>query len=396
MRRDRHMENILDCTGHELKVPNIVRSDGVYLFDADEKRYIDLESGVWCTALGHNNRRINDVIKDQVDRIMHVGFCYSSEIVDEAAKSLLTIANFNNGKCVFLSSGSEAIEILRQISRVLSVKEHKTLTLHDAYLGSYSSVINRGRNWYSFNWEKCETCPKKEECDPTCELLQNIPQDVSEFIFEPGSASGFVRFPPKALIQRIVTIVRKNGGLVLANEVTTGIGRTGKWFGYQHYEIEPDMVAIGKGIGNGYPVSTALVSPGIASELQESSFSYMQGHQNDPLGAAVVREVIQTIIDQNLIDRAQKIGMIFYEQLNSLIDGKVITGIRGRGLMFAIDLASEKTTSEIYDKLIEHGYIVCNRGSFLRIDPPLIITEKLFSEFVDKLSFIVASIESIT
>ncbi len=390
------MESILDCTGHELKVPNIVRSDGIYLFDADEKRYMDLESGVWCTALGHKNRRINDVIKDQVDRIIHVGFCYSSEIVDKAAKSLLTISNFNNGKCVFLSSGSEAIEILRQISSILSVKEQKTLTLHDAYLGSYGSVINRGRNWYSFNWEKCDTCPKRVTCDDACELLQNIPQDVSEFIFEPGSASGFVRFPPKALIKKIVSIVRKNGGLVLANEVTTGIGRTGKWFGYQHYEIEPDMVAIGKGIGNGYPVSAAIVSLDIASELQESSFGYMQGHQNDPLGAAVVREVIQTIIDENLIERAQKNGVIFNAQLNSLVDGKVITGIRGRGLMFAIDLANEKTTSEIYDKLIEHGYIVCNRGSFLRIDPPFTITEKQFSEFVDTLSFIVASIESTT
>jgi acetylornithine/N-succinyldiaminopimelate aminotransferase len=396
MRVDRHMDSILDCTGHKLKVPNIVRSDGVYLFDADEKRYVDLESGVWCTALGHKNRRINDVIKDQVDRIIHVGFCYSSEIVDEAAKSLLKIGKFKNGKCVFLSSGSEAIEILRQISRVLSVKEQKTLTLHDAYLGSYGSVINRGRDWYSFNWDKCDTCPKRAACDDACESLQNIPQDVSEFIFEPGSASGFVRFPPKALIKKLDTIVRKNGGLVLANEVTTGIGRTGKWFGYQHYEIEPDMVAIGKGIGNGYPVSAAIVSHDIASKLQETSFGYMQGHQNDPLGAAVVREVIQTIIDGNLIERAQKNGVTFNAQLNSLVDGKVITGIRGRGLMFAIDLASEKTTSDIYDKLIEYGYIVCNRGSFLRIDPPLTITEKQFREFVDTLSFIVASIESIT
>jgi acetylornithine/N-succinyldiaminopimelate aminotransferase len=396
MRVDRHMDSILDCTGHELKVPNIVRSDGVYLFDADEKRYVDLESGVWCTALGHKNRRINDVIKDQVDRIIHVGFCYSSEIVDEAAKSLLKIGRFKNGKCVFLSSGSEAIEILRQISRVLSVKEQKTLTLHDAYLGSYGSVINRGRDWYSFNWDKCDTCPKRAACDDACESLQDIPQDVSEFIFEPGSASGFVRFPPKALIKKIDTIVRKNGGLVLANEVTTGIGRTGKWFGYQHYEIEPDMVAIGKGIGNGYPVSAAIVSHDIASKLQETSFGYMQGHQNDPLGAAVVREVIQTIIDGNLIERAQKNGVTFNAQLNYLVDGKVITGIRGRGLMFAIDLASEKTTSDIYDKLIEYGYIVCNRGSFLRIDPPLTITEKQFREFVDTLSFIVASIESIT
>ncbi len=391
MRRDGDMDNILDCTGHKLKIPNIVKSDGIYLFDADEKRYMDLESGVWCTALGHKNQRINKAIKDQVEKIMHVGFCYSSEIVDKAAKSLLTIANFNDGKCVFLSSGSETIEFLRQISKTLAAKEYKTLTLHDAYLGSYSSTMNRGENWHSFNWEKCAICPGRDSCDSSCEALQHIPHDISEFIFEPGSASGFVRFPPRGLIQNIVTIVRKNNGKVIANEVTTGIGRTGKWFGYQHYDIEPDMIAIGKGIGNGYPVSAALVNQETANELQQSTFGYMQGHQNDPLGAAVVREVIQTIIDENLIDNAQKNGEIFFAQLKALVDGKNITGIRGRGLMFAIDLASEVITGEIYDDLIERGYIVCNRGSFLRIDPPLTISNSQFSEFVDALASIVSS-----
>jgi acetylornithine aminotransferase len=385
------MEYILDCTGHKLLVPNIVKSDGIYLYDSDGKRYMDLESGVWCAGLGHKNRRINAVITDQIDRLMHVGFCYSSEIVDKAAQSLLTIANFNTGKCVFLSSGSEAIEILRQISKNISGNDLKTITLHDAYLGSYSSVINRDKNWFSFDWKECEICTAKDTCDSGCQALQCIPEDVSEFVFEPGSASGFVRFPPKALIRKIAKIVWKNNGKVIANEVTTGIGRTGKWFGYQHYEIEPDMIAVGKGIGNGYPVSAALVNREIANELKGSSFDYMQGHQNDPLGAAVVREVIQTINDENLISDAQSKGLIFNAQLKSLIDGEVIIGVRSRGLMFAIDLANEKITNEIYDNLIGRGYIVCNRGSFLRIDPPLIITEKEFGEFFESLSSIVAS-----
>ncbi|MCP3662542.1 MAG: aminotransferase class III-fold pyridoxal phosphate-dependent enzyme [Gammaproteobacteria bacterium] len=185
--------------------------------------------------------------------------------------------------------------------------------------------------------------------------------------------------------------LRKNNGKIIVNEVTTRVGRTGKWLGNQHYEIEPDMIAIGKGIGNGYPVSAALVNIEIASELQKSTFGYMQGHQNDPLGAAVVREVIQTIIDENLIASAQKNGVIFHTQLKSLVDEEVVIGVRSRGLMFAIDLASEKISSEIYDDLIERGYIVCNRGSFLRIDPPLTISNNQFSEFVDALSLIVAS-----
>ncbi|XPV69376.1 MAG: aspartate aminotransferase family protein [Halarcobacter sp.] len=386
------MESILNCTGHELKIPNIVKSDGVYLFDANEKRYMDLESGVWCTSLGHKNRRINGVIKEQIDQIMHAGFCYSSEIVDKAAKSILNIVGFNKGKSVFISSGSEAVEISRQMAKHLTEK-HISLTLHDSYLGAYSSLIEKTSNWYLVNWEQCKVCPDKEKCNLSCKVLQDIPKDVSEFIFEPGSSSGFVRFPPKALIQNIVQIVRDNGGKIIANEVTTGIGRTGKWFGFQHYDIIPDFVAVGKGIGNGYPVSITLINEASSKQLELKPFHYSQSHQNDPLGAAVVKEVIQTIRDENLIERAQKNAEIFNAQLHSIVDGEVITAIRGRGLMFAIDLASEKITNEIYDKLLEHGYIVCNRGSFLRLDPPLIITEKQFSEFIDTLSFIVASIK---
>ena len=384
------MKNVFHCTGHELKLPNIVDSEGVYLFDEKKKRYMDLESGVWCAALGHKNERVNGAIKKQIDSIMHAGFCYSNEVVEEAAKSVLSITKFDGGKSVFLSSGSEAIEILRQISKHVTGKQ-KTLTLHDAYLGSYSSVLDRGEHWYSFNWEPCQTCTKKDLCDSMCGALQDIPDDISEFIFEPGSASGFVRFPPKALIRHIANIVRKNGGLIIANEVTTGIGRTGKWFGHQHYGIEPDMVSIGKGIGNGYPVSVAVLSRAMVGELEEKPFKYSQSHQNDPLGAAVVREVIQTIEDNNLISCAEEKGDAFLSQLASVVDDDVILGVRGRGLMFAVDLANEHVGDEIYKELIERGYIVCNRRALFRIDPPLIITEKEFGEFVGAFKAIVAT-----
>ena len=382
------MKNVFNCTGHELKIPDIVDSQGVYLFDKNGKRYMDLESGVWCTALGHKNDRINGIIKKQIDSIMHAGFCYSNEVVDEAAKSTLSITNFEGGKCVFLCSGSEAIEILRQITKHLTGRQ-RTLSLHDAYLGSYSSVIDRDEGWYSFNWEDCRTCAKKDMCDSACEALRNIPDDISEFIFEPGSASGFVRFPPEALIQNMVNIVRRNKGKIIANEVTTGIGRTGKWFGYQHYHIQPDMVSIGKGIGNGYPVSVAVLSQAIAGDLEEKPFKYSQSHQNDPLGAAIVHEIIQAIEDDDVIADVKNKGEMFFSQLNSLVDSEIVLGVRGRGLMFAVDLISKQVGDEIYDELIEKGFIVCNRGSLFRIDPPLTINEDEFGEFLETFGAII-------
>ena len=384
------MENIYNCSGHELKIPNIVDAQGVHIFDENGKRYMDLESGVWCTALGHKNSRINQVIRQQIDSVMHTGFCYSNKVVDEAAKSVLSVTNFAGGKSVFLSSGSEAIEILRQIAKSITRKQ-KTLALHDAYLGSYSSVIDRDKGWYTFNWENCKTCAKRKKCDPACEALRNIPEDISEFIFEPGSASGYVRFPPRALIQNIVNIVRENNGKIIANDVTTGVGRTGKWFGYQHYDIQPDMVSIGKGIGNGYPVSVAVLSPAIVKDLDDKSFKYSQSHQNDPLGAAIALEVIKTIEDGNLIAEAEKKGEAFVSRLNALVDDEIVLEVRGRGLMFAVDLASEQVADEIYDELIDKGYIVCNRGSLFRIDPPLTIEEGEFVKFIDTFAAIIAT-----
>lgn len=383
-------ENIFNCTGHDLKIPNIVKSEGSNLLDENGKRYIDLESGIWCTALGHKNNRINKVIIRQINSIMHAGYCYSNEILDEAAKSVLSVTGLQNGKCVFLCSGSESIELLRQFSKHITGKQ-KTLTLHDAYLGSYSSAINRNEGWHSFDWSNCASCPKKAECDPTCKELLSIPEDIAEFVFEPGSASGFVRFPPEALIKNMVSIVRNNKGKIIVNEVTTGTGRTGKWFGYQHYGIVPDMVAIGKGIGNGYPVSVAVLSHAVIEELGENSFKYSQSHQNDPLGAAIVNEVIQTIEDDNLIAEVEMKGDLFLSRLNSLVDGEVVLEVRGRGLMFAVDLVNKQIGDEIYDELIEKGFIVCNRGSLFRIDPPLNILENEFGEFIDAFAAIIVS-----
>ncbi len=375
------MKNILACTGHKLLIPDIVDSDGIYLFDAKGKQYIDLESGVWCASLGHKNQRINNAIRDQMDCIMHSGFCFTNDVVDRSAASILSVTDLKDGQCVFLSSGSEAVEILRQAAKHL-VARSNPLTLYGSELGAYDSLTKRDQGWFNFEWENCTECTDDFICDYHLDSLSKIPKDITEFIFEPGSNAGRVCFPSKALVHEIIKIVKRNGGLVIVNEVTTGIGRTGKWFGYQHYDIKPDMIAIGKGIGNGYPVSVAVFSRTLSDKL--GSFKYSQSHQNDPLGAAVALEVVKTISDNDLIRDAKKKGDVFFSKLKSLENNKI--KIRGRGLMFAIDFNDEKYANRIYKELLKNGFIVCNRGTFLRIDPPLIIKENEFLNFFDALS----------
>jgi acetylornithine aminotransferase len=375
------MEHVYQCTGHGLKIPDIVDGQGVYLFDGEGRRYMDLESGVWCVSIGHKNERVNRTITRQIGSLMHAGFSYSSRILEETSKSILEIAGFTGGKCVFLCSGSEAIEVARQIARHLSGNA-LSMTLHDSYLGAYASVTDRSRGWYLFDWESCKTCGKAPGCDPLCDALKKIPEGIADFVFEPGSSSGFVRFPPEGLIRNITGIIRNNGGKVIANEVTTGIGRTGRWFGYEHYGIEPDLIAVGKGIGNGYPVSVAVISGATAGELERKPFRYAQSHQNDPLGAAVAGAVVASIREAGLIAEAERKGRLFHSWLSSLVDHEIILGVRGRGLMFALDVVDAKVADQIHDDLIAQGYIIGNRGTAFRIDPPLTITEAEFEGFV--------------
>ena len=229
------MATSYNSTGHRIVLPDISASDGVHVFDTAGNRYVDLTSGVWCISVGHRNKRVNEAIRSQLETLSHAGFSYSNPIVEQAAESVLAICDMEDGGVVFLCSGSEAVDYARQVAKSITNRE-VSLTFHDAYLGSLSSVLDRSANWAIFDWEHCSSCADGRRA-ADCEHFGDIPDDVSEFIFEPGSSAGQVRFAPVPLVRKLVDLVKGKGGKVIANEVTTGVGRTGSWFGHDHYGI---------------------------------------------------------------------------------------------------------------------------------------------------------------
>ncbi|UCH85409.1 MAG: aminotransferase class III-fold pyridoxal phosphate-dependent enzyme, partial [Candidatus Latescibacterota bacterium] len=326
--------------GHELLLNDIVRADNCYLYDSKGNRYVDLESGVWCASIGHGHPRILNAIKNQFEQIAHNGFNYSSEVVEESAQAILSLLGFDGGRCVFLCSGSESVEYGVRTAQQISQKP-LMMTMTDSYFGAYGSASRKQADeWFLFDWEACVDCPHPDDCNDGCEHWMAIPfEKIGGFILEPGSSSGLVRFPPKKLIRNIVNRIHADDGLVLINEVTTGIGQTGRWFGHQHYDIAPDIVAMGKGVGNGYPVSVTAFAPGVIERLGGEPINYAQSHQNDPLGAVVAREVIRTIKEDNLIDRANRIGGVLASGLRKIKDRfSPIKDVRWRGLMAAVDI----------------------------------------------------------
>ena len=387
---EKNGQNVLFCTGHQTVMDDIVKASGCTLYDSDHNEYLDFESGVWCTSLGHGHPRINQVIKSQIENIIHTGFCFVNPVIEESAKIILDVLEIVDGKCVFLCSGSEAVEFGVQVTQAISDKS-MLLTMSDSYLGSYGTAHKKEeKEWILFDWLSCSSeCSEQEDCDPECPRLADIPfQKICGFVFEPGSSSGLVRFPPVKLIENITRKIRQNGGVVLVNEVTTGMGRTGRWFGHQHYSLKPDIVALGKGLGNGYPVSVAALTKAVWQSLETRPFKYSQSHQNDPFGAAIAKEVIRVIENENLIEKCREVGAYFLGRLRQLQKNfDVIKAVRGRGLMIAVEFAGSADkllAQKIQRRLLTAGFVVANRPGFevIRIDPPLTVSQEQIDAFL--------------
>ena len=378
------MKNIIWSNGHAVRFDDIVESDNCYLFDSKGNRLTDLESGVWCTSVGHNNKRINQAICAQINKISHTGFCYCHPQLDVTVRKLLAITGIHQGKCEFLCSGSEAVEYGMRLARAVSNRP-LALAFSDAYFGAYGDAATKdGHHWHVYNWLECSCSNTDEGCVGECKEFAKIPfDDIGFFVFEPGSSSGLVRFPSAALISKIASRLQQQGGFVFCNEITTGIGRTAKWFGYQHYDLIPSLVAVGKGLGNGYPVSAVVAAEPLLHRLENKSFVFAQSHQNDPLGAVIANEVIDLIHQEKLIDGCQQMGVYLLSRLSELIGLNLsLKAVRGRGLMLA--LVFETQAMAVFEKLLEKGFLVAKRPreEVLRLDPPLTITKEIADLFL--------------
>jgi acetylornithine aminotransferase len=368
------MDHILQT--HEIIKTDFVRGENCHLYDQQGKQFVDFESGIWSTVLGHGYPRVIETMEAQMKRIIHLGTRYPSSLAEEAAVEILDIVGMGNGKCVFLSSGSEAVEFGAQMIRRVAGK-NSLLTFSNSYLAAYGSAGKKDDNeWNLFDWSVCDAINYDES-------LKTISfENIGGFVFEPGgSGSGFVKFPPKRLVQDIVQRIKQNGGLVMANEVTTGMGRTGKWFGFQYYDIDPDIVSLGKGLGNGYPVSAVAVKKEAAQKLENSGFHYAQSHQNDPLGCSVAKEVINILREENWIEKGNAIGAFFLEGLKRLERNySIVKEARGRGMLLALELHPQEgfSVTTFYHALLKEGFLVgyYPAGNVLRFDPALTIEKE--------------------
>ncbi len=399
---EKHKKFLVPCVATYYKEPLILdRGKGKYVYDIDGKEYLDFFGGIVTISVGHCDDEITSKIYEQMKRLQHTSTLYPNIPIVSLAEKLAQITPGKLQKSFFTNSGGEAIETAVLLAQ-LYTKSHEIIALRHCYSGptllamnitaqgNYRLVeslvpgIKHAHNAYCF---RCAFGKEYPHCDLDCakdvkELIETTTSGhPAAFIAEPIQGVGGFITPPKEYFKEVLSIVRKYGGLFICDGVQTGWGRTGgKMFGIEHWEVEPDIMVMGKGAANGAPVGITIATPEVGDSLRGSHLSTFGGN---PVTATAILVTIDVIEKRKLVQNAERTGMYLKDRLNGLKEKyRAIGEVRGMGLIQALEIVkAEKEpapdiVAEIFESTREQGLLIGRGGLYgnvIRIAPPLSI-----------------------
>jgi len=418
--------------GQHLKV--FVKGEGIRLTDMNGKVYIDGAAAWQYGAAGHGRTEIGDAIRDQIAQLVVVAPEFINIPEVKLAMKLAEITPGNLTRVAFVNSGSEAVETALKIARQYHVLNGEPTRY---------KVIARRRSYSGITWgamsvqgalksltqvfeplvpmAKHVAHPYCYRCDyglayPSCDLLcakeiENVikfeePTTVSAMLGEPISHSSYVAVPPPEYWPMVRSICSKYGVLLINDEVITGFGRTGKWFGSMNWDYQPDILDFAKAITSGYiPMGGAIAPPEIASKFEgDVPFGNIPTWGGNPAAAAGALANIAIIERENLVENSAKMGEYMLEGFRDRFLGVPIVGdIRGIGLMLCIELVADKKTKALFkpkqhvnamiqDRMEEEGLLSRLFETNIIFTPPLIITKSDIDEIINILDRVISAV----
>ena len=353
----------------------VVSAEGIYLLDRSGKKYIDLISGIAVSNLGHQNQHIKSALLDQLNKHLHVMVFgeFSQVIQNKLAQKLATFLPESLNCLYVVNSGTEANEAALKLSKRATGKS-RLVSFRGAYHGSTHgslSVSGNEQKKYAFR----PLLPDVLQLPfNDCDALESIDHQVAGVIIEPIQGDAGVRIPSKEFMAKLRRICDEHCILLIADEIQTGFGRTGKLFAYEHFDIVPDIVTIGKAFGGGMPIGGLVTSQKIMSLFTSNPplghITTFGGHPMCCAGALAGLEVLE---NENIVSKVEQKGVLF----ESLLKHKMIKEIRRKGLFFAIELENpdivQKVVEGCKDKgLLSFWFLSCPES--FRIAPPLVIS----------------------
>ena len=365
------------------------RGEGAYLFDDSGQSYLDALGGIAVCILGHAHPAITRRINEQASKLLHTSNLYQVPLQAALADKLTTLSAMDNA--FFANSGAEANEAAIKLSRLHAHKQGierpVVITMNGSFHGRTMATLTatggeKATKGFAPLVERFISLPLNDLA-----LLQeclDANKEVVAVMIEPIQGEGGINIADIEYLQAIRKLCDQHNALMIVDEVQTGMGRTGKWFAFQHADIQPDVMTLAKALGNGIPIGACLAKGEAAQLFQPGSHGSTFG--GNPFAASVASAVIETIENENYVERARILGEEllkgFTEKLKN-IDG--VISIRGKGLMIGIEL--EKPCTELVQNCINAGVLInVTSNKVIRLLPPMIITDQQAEHIIDVVS----------
>ena len=356
----------------------LARGQGAYVWDAGGNRYLDFVAGIAVNSLGHCHPRVVAAVREQVGTLMHCSNLYYIEAQAKLAR--LLVENSACDRVFFCNSGAEANEAAIKLARKYAKKKfgsdqkYEIITALNSFHGrTLAAITATGQPKYQKGFEPLPAGFKYVPFNDLEALEAAIDDRTCAVMLEPVQGEGGVNVAAEAYLRGVRELCDRHGLLLILDEVQCGLGRTGKLFAYEHYGIEPDILTLAKALGGGFPVGAMLAKERVAEAFGPGDHATTFG--GNPVACAAGRAVIETLLDDGLVDNAARVGQYFKERLAALLpEYEFIREVRGKGLMLGMQLRIPGAGIE--RRCRERGLLInCAGGDVLRFVPPLIITE---------------------
>lgn len=362
----------------------LTKGKGCYVWDEDGNKYLDVLAGIAVNSLGHCHPKVVEAVRKQVGELMHISNFYYSKPQAQLLEVLADISGMDKG--FLCNSGAEAMEACLKAARKYG-KVHKKsgplITVSNAFHGRTIATISTGMSKYAKGYDPLLEGFSEIPLNDIDALRDAFDDNTLGIMLETVQGSGGLQVAKKEFVREAKKLCESHNALFIVDEVQTGIGRTGRMFGFDHYGVQPDIIGMAKAMGGGFPIGAMTCKISVAECMNYGDHGSTYG--GNPLACAASLAALEAVKGENLIEQAEEKGEFLRNALVE-ISGNIpqIKDIRGKGLMIGVELSFG--CRKVVEDMMEMGVLSnCTQGNVIRLVPPLIINKTQLETLVDVL-----------
>ena len=366
------------------------RGEGVHLYDADGKEYVDFGAGIAVFALGYNNKEYNDSLKAQIDKLIHTSNYFYNEPAAKAAKAITEVSGMD--RVFFTNSGTEAIEGAIKLAKKYAYlkdgsTDHEIIAMQHSFHGrSMGALAVTGNRHYQEAFGPMIPGIKFAQYNNLDSVEELVNDKTCAIIFETVQGEGGIYPAKPEFIKGVRKLCDEKGILLILDEIQCGMGRTGTMFAYEQYGVKPDILTVAKALGCGVPVGAFLAREEVAKALVPGDHGTTYG--GNPLACAAAVKVLELFKKQNVLDNVKKVSAYLEKKLDEIVaEYDYVVERRGPGLMQGLEINTDvKDLKKVIAACLDNGLILFTAGTnVIRFVPPLVISEADVDEMITKL-----------